>query len=76
MNGTAAIEATIITEHTIITSLYRHGKRFVQCFVFSKIDISVSRKVSVWRETIAQLADHHSRSLVVVQPWKPLALIH
>jgi hypothetical protein len=42
MNGTAAMEATMTTEHTISTSLKRHGKRFVQCFVFSKIDISVS----------------------------------
>jgi hypothetical protein len=42
MNGTAAMDATITTEHTISTSLNRHGKRFVQCFVFSKIDISVS----------------------------------
>jgi hypothetical protein len=41
MNGTAAMEATMTTEHTISTSLNRHGKRFVQCFVFSKIDISV-----------------------------------
>jgi hypothetical protein len=42
MNGTAAMEATMTTEHNISTSLNRHGKRLVQCFVFSKIDISVS----------------------------------
>ena len=46
MNGTAAIEATIATEHTISASLKRHGKRLVQCFVFSKIDILIYRIVS------------------------------
>jgi hypothetical protein len=46
MNGTAAIEATIATEHTISASLKRHGKRLVQCFVFSKIDILIYRMFS------------------------------
>ena len=41
MIGTAAIEVTIATENTISASLKRQGKRFVQCFVFSKIDITV-----------------------------------
>jgi hypothetical protein len=44
MNGTVAIETTMATEHTINASLNRHGKRLVQCFVFSKIDISVLLK--------------------------------
>jgi len=47
MKGTTAIVATMATEHIIITSLNLHGKRFVQCFVFSKSDISVSPIVSV-----------------------------
>ena len=46
MNGTAAIDTTIATEHTISASLKRHGKRLVQCFVFSKIDIVIYRLVS------------------------------
>ncbi len=46
MNGTAAIEATIATEHTISASLNRHGKRLVQCLVFSKIDILIYHVVS------------------------------
>ena len=46
MKGTAAIEATIATEHTISANLKRHGKRLVQCFVFSKIDILIYRMVS------------------------------
>jgi len=39
MKGTATIEAAIATEHTISANLKRQGKRLVQCFVFSKIDI-------------------------------------
>jgi hypothetical protein len=41
MYGTTAIEATMAAVDTIIINLYRHGKRLVQCFVFSKIDMSV-----------------------------------
>jgi uncharacterized protein (UPF0212 family) len=39
MNGTVMIETITATENTIIASLNRHGKRLVQCLVFSKIDI-------------------------------------
>ena len=48
MNGTAAMVATMATEHIIIASLNRHGKRFVQCFVFSNIDISVFPKKAAY----------------------------
>jgi hypothetical protein len=41
MNGTEAIETTMAMEHTISASLNRQGNRFVQCLVFSRIDISV-----------------------------------
>jgi hypothetical protein len=41
MNGTVMIETITATENTIITSLNRHGKRLVQCLVFSKIDIAL-----------------------------------
>jgi hypothetical protein len=61
MNGTAAIVAAMATELIIIASLNRHGKRFVQCFVFSKIDMSVPPIVSVCRGIIIKLADHSSR---------------
>jgi hypothetical protein len=47
MNGTTTIEATIATAHTAITSLYRHGNFFVQCFVLSKIDILILHILSV-----------------------------
>jgi hypothetical protein len=40
MNGTAAIEAATATQNTISASLNRHGKRFVQCLVRSKNDMS------------------------------------
>ena len=40
-SGIAATEASSATKKTIITSLKRQGKRFVQCLVLSKIDISV-----------------------------------
>jgi hypothetical protein len=33
------IDAITATENTIMASLKRHGKRFVQCLVFSKIDM-------------------------------------
>ena len=39
MTDTAAIDAATAKENTIITSLNRHGKRRVQCFVLSRIDI-------------------------------------
>jgi len=42
------------TEHIISTSLNRHGKRFVQCFAFSKINIPYPRGESTMSETLAQ----------------------
>ena len=42
MNGTVMIETITATENIIIASLNRHGKRFVQCLVFSKIDIIIT----------------------------------
>ena len=42
MNGTAAMDATRATEKTISASLNRHGKRFVQCLVRSKKDITIT----------------------------------
>jgi hypothetical protein len=39
MNGTVMIERITAAENTTIASLNRHGKRFVQCLVFSKIDM-------------------------------------
>jgi hypothetical protein len=41
MNGTVMIDTITATENTINASLNRQGKRLVQCFVFSKIDIVV-----------------------------------
>jgi hypothetical protein len=42
MNGTVMIDAITATENTINASLNRHGKRLVQCLVFSKIDIVIT----------------------------------
>ena len=56
MNGTTAIEATIATANIIITSLYRHGNFFVQCFVLSKIDILILRILSIQS---AETPDHN-----------------
>ena len=46
MSGTATADTTIAAVNIIITSLNRQGKRLVQCFVFSNIDIAVFRTVT------------------------------
>jgi hypothetical protein len=50
MNGTREIETTNAAAKIIITSLYRHGNAFVQCFVLSKIDILILHILSYSRQ--------------------------
>ena len=46
MNGMATADTRIAVLNIIITSLNRHGKRLVQCLVFSNIDIAIFRTVT------------------------------
>jgi hypothetical protein len=39
MSGTAAMDTATAMENNISASLNRQGKRFVQCLVFSKMDM-------------------------------------
>jgi len=59
MKGTAAMEAAIATVHTIIASLNLHGKRLVQCLVFSKNDISFPNSLRLIRNN-QKLTAHSS----------------
>jgi hypothetical protein len=71
MNGTVMIDTITAMENTIITSLNRHGKRFVQCLVFSKIDIALylllnsCERIVIW--ILTQLSP--PRVLIAVVFW-------